>query len=259
MAPAFTSRRGAVFTRLSCCSRRSRWVPLPPTVPAFPVGRTCWLRAPEGVLVGITASGECPPRRGARACGSLATAGPTLVARLHAHAQPPSRRRRDHRVGREQEIDGRYKIRRHVQRVSRVLAFHPRLRLGASAGSLPKRHGNKFASAGKNSQSPHATVSRFFRLPACASSPWMLAATADGAAVQDVYDRLAAASGTSMSKVQLIYYCGLEQHDKHHGNSVLIATENRVLVYAANAFSYAPTLPSPGPTWVPWSRTGGVR
>eukprot|EP00170_Pyropia_yezoensis_P000453 contig_2403_g454 len=67
----------------------------------------------------------------------------------------------------------------------------------------------------------------------------MLAAAADGEAVKDVFARFAAASGFSVSKVRTIHYRGREQHDKHHGTSVLTATEDRALVYAAQAFSYA--------------------
>lgn len=67
----------------------------------------------------------------------------------------------------------------------------------------------------------------------------MLAAVADGEAVGDVFTRFAAATGYSESAERTIYYRGRDKHNTHHGNSVLTATEDRALVYAAQAFSYA--------------------
>lgn len=67
----------------------------------------------------------------------------------------------------------------------------------------------------------------------------MVAAVADGEAVGDVCDRFAASTGFSKSKIRTIYYRGRDQAEKHHGNSLLTPTEDRALVYAAQAFSYA--------------------
>lgn len=69
--------------------------------------------------------------------------------------------------------------------------------------------------------------------------PRMLAAVAEGEAITDVSALFSVASGFPVSKVRTTHYRGREQLDKHHGNSVLTAMEERALVPATQAFSYA--------------------
>jgi len=67
----------------------------------------------------------------------------------------------------------------------------------------------------------------------------MVAAVANGEPVLHVFARFSASTGFSTSKVRTIYYNGRGERNKHNANSLLSATEDQALLYAAQAFSYA--------------------
>jgi len=67
----------------------------------------------------------------------------------------------------------------------------------------------------------------------------MVAALADGAPVLHVSARFSASTGFSTSKVRSIYYNGRGERSKLNANSLLSATEDQALLYAAQACSYA--------------------